>query len=66
MEAFTPLPTGARELLLRFLDLAYQDWPGCAQTNLHNAPDAAIAWQVQSALDDFADHTQLQTYGAHA
>lgn len=54
------LPNGARELLLRFLDLAYQEWPHCAQTNLHNAPDGAIAWQVQSALDDFADFSSFK------
>ncbi len=59
-EAIRPLPTGARALLLGFLALVYS--PGDAQARLGNAPDAAIAWQVQSALDDFADYAARAAY----
>lgn len=48
-----PLPTGTRDLLLAFLAAVYP--ANSAQTRLGNAPDGAIAWQVQSALDDFSD-----------
>ncbi len=47
------MPAGMRAHLLAILALGYQ--PGAAQTRLGNAPDAAIAWQVQSMLDDYAD-----------
>lgn len=52
--AILPLPTGTRRLLLDFLAAVYP--AHSAQTRLGNQPDAAIAWQAQSALDDFADH----------
>jgi hypothetical protein len=48
-----PLPDGMRAKLLEILALAYP--PGAAQARLAAAPDAAIAWQTQSMLDDFAD-----------
>jgi hypothetical protein len=51
--AILPLPSGTRRLLLDFLAAVYP--AGCAQARLTGQPDAAIAWQVQSALDDFAD-----------
>jgi hypothetical protein len=52
-----PLPSGARPLLLALLDLAYPG--GSPQRQLQDAPDGAIAWQVQSLLDDFSDHQQM-------
>ena len=55
-----PLPKGGRELLLSFLSLAYP--PQFAQARLHGAPDAAIAWQVQSCLDEFADYRARDAY----
>lgn len=53
-----PLPANTRELLLAFLAAVYP--PDCAQARLSNAPDGEIAWQCQSALDDFADYTALE------
>lgn len=53
--AILPLPAGTRRLLLDFLAAVYP--PNAAQTRLGNQPDAAIAWQVMSALDDFADYS---------
>jgi hypothetical protein len=55
-----PLPAGMRDLLLQILALGYP--AGYAQTRLSNAPDAAIAWQVQSCLDDYADHAARQAF----
>lgn len=52
------LPAGARDHLLAFLAAVYP--ANTPQTRLSNAPDAAIAWQCQSALDDFADHAALE------
>jgi hypothetical protein len=53
MSGTLPLPKGMRPLLLDILAIGY---PGdYAQARLSNAPDAAIAWQVQSMLDDYAD-----------
>ena len=49
-----PLPPGMRARLLEILAIGYAC--NCSQTRLGNAPDAAIAWQVQSMLDDFADY----------
>ena len=60
MNTAHPLPAGMRKLLLDVLALAYP--AGAPQTRLSNAPDGAIAWQCQSMLDDFADHTVLQTF----
>ncbi len=57
-----PLPAGARELLLQLLDIGYR--AGMPQTRLRNAPDAAIAWQVQSMLDDYADHAAVEEAAA--
>jgi hypothetical protein len=51
----SPLPAGMRDLLLAILALAYP--AGYAQTRLHNQHDAAIAWQVQSCLDEYADYS---------
>jgi len=48
-----PLPTGMRPLLLDLLSKGYPS--GALQTLLGNAPDAVVAWQVQSLLDDYAD-----------
>lgn len=53
--AILPLPTGARRLLLDFLAAVYP--ANSAQARLSNQPDGAIAWQVQSALDDHADYS---------
>jgi hypothetical protein len=61
-EATIPLPHGMRALLLDVLDLAYPN--GAAQRRLGNAPDSAIAFQVQSALDDFSDATSLLAFGS--
>jgi hypothetical protein len=48
-----PLPSGMRSHLLAILAIRYPaNFP---QTRLGNAPNAAIAWQVQSMLDDYAD-----------
>jgi hypothetical protein len=52
-----PLSPAMRRLLLELLSLGYA--PGDAQANLAAAPDAAVAWQVQSMLDDFADYQAL-------
>lgn len=49
-----PLSPAMRRLLLELLSLGYA--PDDAQANLAGAPDAAIAWQVQSMLDDYADY----------
>jgi hypothetical protein len=57
-----PLPAGTRRMLLDFLAACYE--PTDAQARLANAPDAAIAWQAQSALDDFADFQALAAYQA--
>jgi hypothetical protein len=57
MHTTLPLPHGMRALLLDVLALAYP--AGAAQARLHNAPDAAVAWQVQSMLDDHASHETL-------
>jgi hypothetical protein len=51
--AIPPLPPGVRPLLLDILARCYP--ANAAQTRLGNAPDAAIAWQVQSCLDDYSD-----------
>jgi len=48
-----PLSPAMRRLLLDLLRLGYA--PDDAQANLAHAPDAAVAWQVQSMLDDYAD-----------
>ena len=58
------LPTGMRALLLAILSAGYPE--GAAQTQLANAPDEAIAWQVQSMLDDYADADALQAFRAAA
>lgn len=50
-----PLPAPMRRLLLDLLSLGYP--AGAAQANLGTAPDGAVAWQVQSMLDDYADHS---------
>lgn len=47
------LPAAMRRLLLDALTLGYP--LGAAQSRLDNAPDAAVAWQTQSMLDDYAD-----------
>ena len=47
----TAMPTGLRAALLVALALAYP--ADAAQAHMDNAPDRAIAWQVQSMLDDF-------------
>jgi len=60
-EATLPLPAGMRGLLLSILDLAYPN--GAAQRRLSNAPDSAIAFQVQSTLDDYSDATSLFAFG---
>lgn len=52
-----PLSPAMRRLLLELLSLGYE--PEDKQANLHDAPDAAIAWQVQSMLDDYADYQAL-------
>jgi hypothetical protein len=57
-----PLPVGMRALLLDALDLGYPH--GAAQRGLGNASDAAIAWQCQSMLDDYADATSLFAFGS--
>lgn len=44
------MPTGLRNVLLAALALAYP--ADAAQAHMDNSPDAAIAWQVQSMLDD--------------
>lgn len=49
-----------RAALLRVLDLGYPE--GSAQRTLDGEPDGAIAWQVQSLLDDYADYTQMPEY----
>jgi hypothetical protein len=49
----SPLPTGMRDRLLAILELGYP--ANAPQARLGNAPDAAIAWQVQSMLDEYAD-----------
>ena len=48
-----PMPPRLRWLLLEALDAAYPE--GAPQRQLRDAPDAAVAWQVQSCLDDYAD-----------
>jgi hypothetical protein len=55
MSAHTlPLPEGMRAKLLDILAIGY---PGdYAQNRLSNAPDAAIAWQAQSMLEDYSSY----------
>lgn len=53
-----PLSPAMRRLLLELLSLGYA--PDDAQANLGRVPDAAIAWQCQSMLDDYADHAALR------
>ncbi len=53
-----PLSPAMRRLLLELLRLGYA--PDDAQANLGDAPDAAVAWQVQSMLDDYADYAALR------
>jgi hypothetical protein len=53
-ETILPLPAGMRAHLLAALALGYP--AAAAQARLSNAPDAAIAWQVQSMLGDYADY----------
>ncbi len=48
-----PLPAAMRRLLLELLSHGYP--ADAAQANLRDAADGAIAWQVQSMLDDYAD-----------
>ena len=57
----SPLPAKMRSLLLQVLDLGYR--PGSPQTLLSNAPDGAIAWQVQSMLDEYADYAERRAFG---
>jgi hypothetical protein len=59
-----PLPFGMRAPLLQLLSLGYP--AGAAQTRLDNAPDAAIAWQVQSMLDDYADYATRAAFAVAA
>lgn len=61
-DGIAPLPAGMRSALLHVLAIAYPK--NAAQRRLGNAPDAAIAWTVQSALDDFADFTALEAFGS--
>ena len=53
-ETIRPLPPGMRARLLEILAIGYAC--NCSQTRLGNAPDSAIAWQVQSMLDDYSDY----------
>lgn len=59
-----PLSPAMRRLLLDLLSLGYE--PDDAQANLRHAPDAAIAWQVQSMLDDYADYAARLANDDHA
>jgi hypothetical protein len=59
-----PLPAGMRDLLLGVLAIAYPD--GAAQRRLSNAEDSAVAWQVQSALDDYSDATSALAFAVLA
>jgi hypothetical protein len=63
-EAIAPLPAGMRPLLLALLSLGYD--AGDAQARLGNAPDSAIAWQVQSMLDDYADYAARAAFSVAA
>lgn len=56
-----PMSPDLRAALLRVLDLGgYPE--GSAQRQLHDQPDGAIAWQVQSLLDDWSDYTQVPRF----
>lgn len=57
MAPLLPLPAGMRGLLLDVLAVGYP--VGAAQTRMGNASDSAIAWQVQSMLDDHADFNDV-------
>jgi hypothetical protein len=57
--AVEPLPAGVRVHLLAILALGYP--AGARQTQLGNAPDAVIAWQAQSMLDDYAAYANDNT-----
>jgi hypothetical protein len=59
-EPISPLPAGMRAHLLAILDLGYP--AGFPQTRLSNAPDGAIAWQVQSMLDDYSDYAAREAF----
>lgn len=60
MDHPTRLLPGMRPLLLELLRLAYP--AGAAQTRLSNATDGAVAWQVQSCLDDFASYDDRRAF----
>ena len=60
-EPISPLPPKMRSLLLQVLDLGYL--AGAPQTLLSNAPDGAVAWQVQSMLDGYAEYAEREAFG---
>ncbi len=64
MEQTTKLRPGMRPLLLELLRLAYP--AHAAQARMSNAPDGAVAWQVQSMLDDFASSDERAAFAVAA
>jgi hypothetical protein len=56
-----PLPPAAREALLAFLAAVYP--AEAAQAQMRDASDSSVAWQCQSALDDYAEYEPLKADG---